>query len=522
MGLKYKKILFYIMLSLFFYYLLLIFRTSFVIDGERYFVLQDDEMISMRYAKNLINGNGLVWNKEERVEGITNPLWTIYMALIHFFPIPISKISFVIQFTGCLLLLLSFLLLWKVSFLITDSELISTISALLFGFYYPVVYWCIMGTEVSILIFINIYALLKILEIIRNDKNPIFLYIFLGLGTFVRMDYFLIYIGFFIFLIISQRKNRFRHFVSGIFLFIFFLTFQTILRFIYYRDIFPNTYYLKMTGFPVLFRITRGIFVYIKFLWSMNIILVILAPFVLFFKRKKEIVLILWLFILQSIYSIYVGGDIHEEYGGSNRFISIVMPCFFILFSYSIYLILNWFEKKLNFNIKKMYVLITLFSIFIFNGTYGPETNAEVFLITRPRQRNFNKRNTEIALILNKITDKDAKIAVTCAGTTPYFCDRYFIDLLGKSDKAIAKVEAKPFNSYPIFFTFVPGHMKHDYEYSIKFLKPDVIVVNIWYNPDELEKKDILRDYISIKLIDGLLSYYYTHSKNIFLDRAGR
>jgi hypothetical protein len=39
-----------------------IYRTSFIINNERYFVLFDDAMISMRYAKNLVNGYGLVWN----------------------------------------------------------------------------------------------------------------------------------------------------------------------------------------------------------------------------------------------------------------------------------------------------------------------------------------------------------------------------------------------------------------------------------------------------------------------------
>ena len=39
-----------------------IYNTSFVIAGERYFVLFDDAMISMRYAKNFAEGNGLVWN----------------------------------------------------------------------------------------------------------------------------------------------------------------------------------------------------------------------------------------------------------------------------------------------------------------------------------------------------------------------------------------------------------------------------------------------------------------------------
>ena len=42
--------------------------------------VQDDAFISFRYAKNLSDGVGLVWNVGERVEGYTNFLWTVLMA----------------------------------------------------------------------------------------------------------------------------------------------------------------------------------------------------------------------------------------------------------------------------------------------------------------------------------------------------------------------------------------------------------------------------------------------------------
>src|SRR5690349_2759603 len=40
----------------------------------------DDAYISFRYAENLANGNGLVYNVGERVEGYTNFLWTVLLA----------------------------------------------------------------------------------------------------------------------------------------------------------------------------------------------------------------------------------------------------------------------------------------------------------------------------------------------------------------------------------------------------------------------------------------------------------
>jgi len=41
---------------------------------------QDDAFISFRYAQNLVDGNGLVFNPGERVEGYTNLSWTLLMA----------------------------------------------------------------------------------------------------------------------------------------------------------------------------------------------------------------------------------------------------------------------------------------------------------------------------------------------------------------------------------------------------------------------------------------------------------
>src|SRR3989304_6224593 len=60
----------------------LIYRTSFVaFDGQRYFSLFDDAMISMRYAWNFSHGHGLVWNAGEYVQGYTNLLMTLIMSL---------------------------------------------------------------------------------------------------------------------------------------------------------------------------------------------------------------------------------------------------------------------------------------------------------------------------------------------------------------------------------------------------------------------------------------------------------
>jgi len=43
--------------------------------------LKDDTYISLRFARNLVEGHGLVFNPGERVEGFTNPIWTLLGAV---------------------------------------------------------------------------------------------------------------------------------------------------------------------------------------------------------------------------------------------------------------------------------------------------------------------------------------------------------------------------------------------------------------------------------------------------------
>ena len=45
--------------------------------------IQDDAFISLRYARNLAEGHGLVFNPGERVPGYSNFLWTLLLALPH-------------------------------------------------------------------------------------------------------------------------------------------------------------------------------------------------------------------------------------------------------------------------------------------------------------------------------------------------------------------------------------------------------------------------------------------------------
>ena len=148
------RIVFLIILAAYLVYAAVyIFKTSFVVDGERYFVLFDDAMISMRYARNLANGDGLVWNPGgERVEGYTNPLWVVFMAVFHLFPIPAAKISLLVQASGALFLAANLYFVYRIAGRLSGNWMVAVLASALTAFYQPLNNWGLQGMEVSLLV----------------------------------------------------------------------------------------------------------------------------------------------------------------------------------------------------------------------------------------------------------------------------------------------------------------------------------------------------------------------------------
>ena len=64
--------------------------------GRLWGYVLDDTYISLRYAQNLAQGHGLVYNPGERVEGYSNFLWTVFLALpfvLHLPAVPFLKVT---------------------------------------------------------------------------------------------------------------------------------------------------------------------------------------------------------------------------------------------------------------------------------------------------------------------------------------------------------------------------------------------------------------------------------------------
>jgi len=505
-----------------------IYRTTYVIDGKRFFSLFDDAMISMKYAKSFVGGHGLVWNPGgAKVEGYTNTLWVLYMAIFHLFPIDPSKISLCIQVSGALFLIANLFFVKKIADIISDDSVIVSISAVfLTAFYFPLNYWGLLGMEVSVLTLIISASIWKALECIKSGKFSIWLYVLLGIGTLVRPDIAVPFLAIIMFLTWVDSENREKHIKLGLLLFVSFVFSQTLFRYLYFGEIFPNTYYLKMTGYPAILRITRGLYVFLEFIWKTNWILFSIPFCMLLFKRDKKVYFLFWILLAQAAYSIYVGGDAWESWGGSNRFLSVVAPVFFVLFCCSLEKIWLFIADRmrdtgssLEENIKYYFFLTVVVSLISFNAFYGPGALVESLLVRRAFDVINNQKRLDIANLIPKVTNKKAKILVSAAGIIPYFADRFSLDLLGKNDRKIAHEKVDIFPGLLKYIGFHPGHTKWNLKYSIGELKPDVVVQVFGMLGDA--KPYLENDYVKVNL-RGHTLYVLKKSPNILWDNLAK
>ena len=519
--------------------------TSFIIEGKTYYVLFDDAMISMRYAYNLAHGLGPVWNAGERVEGFTNPLWVGLMALVHLLPIGLNETSLVMQIIGASLLTLNLFLVKSILEHFTDDLFAMLAAVALTAFYAPLNSYGLLGMEVSLLALMLSTVIWLIIRTADFSLLPTpWVYVILSISTLVRFDMAVPYIVIFAVLFFVQKENRKEHVIWGLGLLVLSLGGQTLARYLYYGALLPNTYYLKVEGWPLTLRLLRGLYALVHFAYYSNWVLFLL-PFTIFlFRRDWKVTLLALVFIAQVAYSVYVGGDAWENHGGANRYIVIAMPLFFVVFSWSAVELLKKAASNLfaqggvlaagdggrsehhegnlfEIGWRVVFVILFTFSLLNFNALIGEWKSIERWNFTRrPDYVAGSDRNLQIALAIENVTQPGASVAVIGAGTIPYLLpDRYAIDILGKADPYIAHQNVRTPMSLADVPFMRPGHMKWDYAYTFGQLKPDVIV-SIWEGTDAEAAPYLKKDYVQAVIGEKIKVYLLKDSPNVIWENV--
>lgn len=418
---------------------------SAVIDGRRVFWLHDDMMISMRYAQNLANGDGLVFNPEgERVEGYSNGGWVLVMTAVHLLPLPSTLTSLVIL---ALNVALAVVVLWLavqlMQRLVPQVGMAVPAALLALAFVNDFFRWTVIGLEIPLQTALFLWLLLRVMDEAKVGRPKAMTFLAAGLLGIVRVDGVVLagLLSLLAFFLATSPR------VLGLSVLVLALPLaQVAFRLAYYGYPLPNTYYLKVAEYSE--RLWPGVAYAGRFLQLYGLVwLVALLGVIASGNRRARA---LWLLGLPLLaYAVYVGGD---DFSGV-RFLAAWLPVLLALAFLTPYWF-GWQARPLLYNLSLFTLLAGTIAMARYRFWGGPSDEFGM---------------AQAGLALRQSTLPQTTIGVFWAGTLPYFAERPVVDMLGKNDEQLARLPARPGSHHP-------GHNKFDYRYSLGVLRPDLLV----------------------------------------------
>lgn len=442
-----------------------------VIEMWQPLVQLDDAYISYRYALNLVNGHGLVFNVGEYVEGYTNLLWTLLVALGVYAGLTAPEAGHILMIiSGVFMLLSTFLLVRAV---LPDRyqglAILAPFAVLANNAYAS---WSVSGLETvlfSALVALAMFfcvrermlyaAIVCILAAMTRPEGVLLAGILLG-GSWLAA--------------VHQQKS---FNASGILrlsvpclLFAAYLIVHTLFRYFYYDDVVPNTFYAKVGGVPA----SRGFEYVFKFFIDGPGLLVL--PFLVACVVDKNIRLMGIYVLLSVVYVISIGGDAFKL----GRFLLPLLPA---LIAGTLVCSAYFLERRkwLGAPVAALVVLSALVSLYgpWREGTDFESVGNEAWPLSDKR---VTARNHYFAIsdeVFRAFTDNIRllspqvdKVAAVGIGKLGYFLmDKPILDLVGLTNKEVAK-SSKVINEAFL----LPGHQRANAQYIFS-QKPDIIII---------------------------------------------
>lgn len=512
-------------------------RTRVTLDGRAGWVLADDPMISMTFARRLAEGHGLTWTNGARVEGYSNLLWTLLMAPVHLLPVPDRATSLVVMIGSAMLLVLTTIVVGRICALLApERPAVQVAGMLLTGLFYPTAYWALRGMEVGLAAFLVASIALLSIRLARgfDRRTAVALAAAMSAAVLTRDDLIVpcvIALAFLVWTVSRPTRRRVALYLGGAI--VLTVVAHEAFRLAYYHDALPNTYYLKLAHIPLGTRLGRGI-ESVGFTWTETLYAPLVMAAAYLVARRRDLprpaILLGALFLGQCAYSIYVGGDFSEDLRFANRYIAVGTPMLMVLAALGAGELVAARSRRLLLG-----VAVGLLAAAVALAVHPVPTSRLAFqldhvdrhglvmalvlaaamgllLLVRARGSTgavavvalgllvtlavdidpgrywarvnaqslfFDQGVARYGLVLHRLTSPGTRIALSAAGATAYFSRRPGVDLLGKVDPVIAREPGRAIQ-------FRPGHNKWDYAYSIGRLRPDVIAELFVATPQEL------------------------------------
>lgn len=318
--------------SLILLYAFVVVRTAWV---------NDDAYITFRTVDNFVNGRGLTWNVDERVQAYTNPLMMFAMSILYLFTKEVYYTSIVFSLTISLITILI------LSFGISKKPSLAVLGITILIFSKSFIDYSTSGLENPLThLILAIFFLIYFKNHSFNLKRYLIIIVLVSLAMLNRMDVILLLFPSLIYILLSTVKDIKSHnlFAFKKLFIISMIGFSPVIMWelfslYYYGFLFPNTAYAKLnTGIESIDYIKQGIYYVLytidndpitPFFITLGIILSILS------RERKQLPVILGI-VLYILYVIKVGGDFM-----SGRFFSAPIFMSIILITRS-----NLFSKK--------------------------------------------------------------------------------------------------------------------------------------------------------------------------------
>ena len=420
--------------------------------------LQDDAFISLRYARNLAEGMGLVYNPGEYVEGFTNFLWTLAMAGLFFASSsPVAGLEVLAFLSGILALWAAFDLARTLA---PGGVLAGGAAAMVVALLPFFVAESVMGLETAFFAALAAFGIARYLREVSappaSDSRPLPLSgLILALAALTRPEGLLVAglaglsdLG----RCWRDRRRPDRSFwmrwllfalpVAGLFLF----------RGLYYHDIVPNTFHAKVGG--GLTALLRGLSYTGEFSLRASPLLLAAVAGIWIVRRRRDGAGKPWLALVVPLafiaYVAWVGGD----YKPTFRFFAT--PALFLAAWAGVGLA-GWFDPGENRSGARIGVALALVAA----------TGALLLALGGPA-REFAQWRAQVLPVhraagrwLGAHFPLDTWLATGNAGVLPYESRLPTIDMYGLCDRHIAAREMPRMGEGP------PGHEKGDGAYVL-------------------------------------------------------
>ncbi len=419
----------------------------------------DDPFITFRYVKNVASGDGFVFNKGERLEGYSNFLFSVMLLPAQWAGVGLLAAS---KLYGFLFALGSVILFFVfISGYYENLRWEHLLAVFLLALSGDVALWAVSGLETALEVFFVTGAWIFFSREMRSQgaRFPLSALCLLG-AALNRPEGGLYFFALAIYAIIRvlRKSTSARYLTTWLITFLLPYGVYNLWRFLYFGQIFPNSFYAKATG-----GLGIQILVGVSYLWAFvkrNPYWLLTIIFLPAFLRKRWGITRWSAAVLigaQAVFIITCGGD----WMPLGRFVAPVLPAMFFLFQEGLFDTMAALKMRdAHFRLRDALGLLCAMLIVV---SLVQERRATRPIMYSVKTHTLYRPHIEIGLWLRKHVPANSLLAGEEAGIIPYYSGLRFLDLLGIVDAHIAHAKGAM-------------HKKFDVGYVLS-RKPDYILL---------------------------------------------